>query len=402
MASKRERNARHFLPYKSSLTLLNPSAVRYPSTFKSISLRYVIVAICLFTGTAVVPSAAARAPSPISSAVDFLAIDRLIEKEMAARNIPGLSLAIVRRGELVYSKGFGVANLEHAIPATPDTVFAIASVSKPILAIAIGRLVEQGKLSWRDPISKYLPSTPESWRNVTIAHLANHTSGIVRESPKFDENAEIADFELIEATFGVALAFPTGTKMQYCNICYFALAETITRVTGEPWPKFVKRELFDVAGMRDTRTTSVRDLVAKRAASYAWKNGSYSNVREYVALRPSGAFLSTVVDLARFESAFYNGKLVSAKTIATLTTPTQLADGEIGRMGNDPFGYGLGWDVGTLDGQLRVAHGGSLAGFRTMYARYPESGWAVILLANSTTTRSFSLERLVAKLLPMD
>ncbi len=374
----------------------------YLSTVNTRSIRYVIVALCFFAGTSVAFSAAAQALNPTSNPVDFLAIDQLIEKEMAARNIPGLALAIVRRGELVYAKGYGVANLEHQIPTTPETVFAIASVSKPIVALAIARLVERGKLSWNDPISKYLPGTPELWRDITIAHLTNHTSGIVRESPKFDENAEIANFDLIEATFGVALDFPTGTKMQYCNICYFALAETITRVTGEPWPNFIKRELFDVAGMRDTRTTSVRDLVPRRAASYSWKDGQYSNEREYVALRPSGAFLSTVADLARFENALYNGKIVSAKTMTALTTPTRLADGQIGRLENEPFGYGLGWNVGTFDGQLRVGHGGSLAGFRTMYARYPQSGWAVILLANSTTTRSFSLERLVAKLLPMD
>jgi D-alanyl-D-alanine carboxypeptidase len=334
--------------------------------------------------------------------VDTSGIDQLIAKEMAARNIPGLALAITYRGELLHAKGYGVANLEHNIPATADTVFALASVSKPMIALAVARLVEQKRLSWTDPISKHLPGTPDTWREITLAHLANHTSGIVRESPAFDGNTTKADFELISATYSVPLAFPTGTKMQYCNICYFALAETITRVTGEPWPQWVKRELFDATSMRDSRTTSVYELVPRRASSYEWKDGRYLNMREYVALRPSGAFLSTVKDIARLEAALTAGKIVSKAALDTMYAPTKLNDGQPGRMGNAPFDYGFGWDVGTVDGTYRVAHGGSLAGFRTMYARYPESGWAIILLANSTSTRSYSLERLVAKLLPMN
>lgn len=338
-----------------------------------------------------------RAASPV---LDTAAIDQTISRLMAEQNIPGLAIAIVHKGELRYAKGYGKANIEHDIAATPDSVFAIASVSKPLIALGVAKLVEQGKLAWSDPVGKHLPGTPDTWRGITLAHLANHTSGIVRESPAFEGDKVKSDFEVVAAAYPVPLAFPTGTKMQYCNVCYFALAEIITRTAGEPWPRFMEREVFLPAGAKDSRTTSVRDLVPRRVASYEWKDGKHQNVREYVALRPSGAFLSTVNDLARIEAALTAGKLVKPDTLKLAETPARLNDGTVGKMNPNSAGYGLGWELFDAEGKRRVAHGGTLAGFRTMWARYPDQGWAVIILTNSTSARPNALEAAVAKLLP--
>lgn len=339
-------------------------------------------------------------PVVTTRALDTVAIDQVIAREMAAQNIPGLALGIVYKGELRYAKGYGKASIENDVPVTPDTVFAIASVSKPILAMGIARLVEQGKLRFDDPISNHLPGTPESWKDVRLTHLLSHTSGIVRESPAFDGEKNTPDFELVSAAFSLPLVFPTGTKLEYCNVCYFALAEVITRVGGDPWPQFMQKELFQRAGMKDTRTTSVSDIMPRRAASYEWKHGRHHNMREYIALRPSGAFVSTVIDLARLESALWSGRVVSAQTLKLMETPTRLNDGSPAKRSENSLGYGLGWDVSLIDGKRRVAHGGALAGFRTIYSRYPDQGWAVIALTNSTSARSDVLEGAVAKLLP--
>ncbi|MBN8505724.1 MAG: beta-lactamase family protein [Burkholderiales bacterium] len=333
-------------------------------------------------------------------ALDTSAIDAAVRQHMAQRQVPGVALGIVHHGQLVYAQGYGLANLEHQLPVTPDTVFAIASVSKPLLAIGVARLVEQGKLAWSDPISRHLPDAPASWQGITLAHLANHSSGIVRESPAFDPERRLPDIDLVRATYPVPLDFPTGTRMQYCNVCYFALAEVIARTSGQAWPDFMARELFQPAGLQDTRPTSVADLVPRRAASYEWRDGRQHNVREYVALRPSGAFLSSVRDLARFEAALAAGRLLKAETLRLLETPTRLLDGSLGKMRADSGGYGLGWELREVQGWRRVAHGGSLAGFRTQYARYPEQGWAVILLSNGSGTASAQLEQAVAQLLP--
>lgn len=340
-------------------------------------------------------------PIAIQPALNGAAIDEVIAGEMKAQNIPGLALGIVYNGVLLYAKGYGKADIENDVPVTPDTVFAIASVSKPVIALGIARLVEQGKLQFDDPVAKHLPGTPESWKDVRLTHLLSHTAGIVRESPAFDGERIKPDFEVVSAAFGVPLASPTGTRWDYCNVCYFALAEVITRVGRDPWPLFLQKEVFQRAGMRDTRTTSVRDIISRRAASYDWKEGRYENVREYIALRPSGAFVSTVNDLARLESELWGGRVVSAGTLRLMETPARLNDGKPARSSENSFGYGMGWDVAVIDGRRRVAHGGALAGFRTMYARYPDQGWAVIVLTNSTSGQSDTLERAVAKLLPV-
>ncbi len=364
------------------------------------ALRKVATLAAVFAISLAAPGVRADAVTT-KQALDTAAIDQLIAREMAAQNIPGLALGIVYKGELRYAKGYGKTDIENDVPVTPDTVFAIASVSKPFLALGIARLVEQGKLRFDDPIAKHLPGTPESWKDVRLAHLLSHTAGILRESPAFDGEKIKPDFEVVSAAFSLPLASPTGTKWEYCNVCYFALAEVMTRVGGNPWPQFMQKEMFQRAGMKDTRTTSVRDILPRRAASYDWKDGRHENMREYIALRPSGAFVSTVNDLARFESALWGGRIVSAETLKLMETPARLNDGKPARSSENSLGYGFGWDVSMIDGRRRVAHGGALAGFRTMYARYPDQGWAVFLLTNSTSARSNGLERAVSQLLPV-
>jgi len=338
--------------------------------------------------------------APAKPALDTAAIDQTMARLMAEQNIPGLALAIVHKGELRYSKGYGKANVEKETAVTPDTVFMIASVSKPLLAMGIARLAEQGKLKFDDPVSKHLPGTPDTWKDVRLSHLLNHTAGIVRESPAFDGGKIKPDFEVVSAAYSLPLVFPTGTGMQYCNVCYFALAEIITRTSGEPWTTFMERDLFRRADMKNTRPTSERDKVPDRALSYDRTLGIQSVAREYLALRPSGAYMSTVNDLARLEAALHANKLLSAATMKKMETPARLNDGTVGKMNPASEGYGFGWELSQVDGRRRVAHGGSLAGFRTIYARYPDQGWAVIILTNSSSARPNALEAAVAKLLP--
>jgi D-alanyl-D-alanine carboxypeptidase len=364
-------------------------------------IKRVVVLICLFAWPQANALFADSRGAVVVPIIDRAAINALIAKEMTARNIPGLAIAVTYKGQTVFASGYGKADIENDVAMTPDAVFAIASVSKPLLALGVARLVEQGKLSWQDPVAKHIAATPESWREITLAHLANHTAGLVRESPAFDGNAVKPDAELIAATFPVPLEFPTGTKMQYCNICYFTLGETIARVTGDTWPAYMAREIFLPAGMSSTRATSVTDLVPRRVASYEWKAGRHLNMREYLALRPSGAFLSTANDLARFEAALYAGKIVSPHTQLAMEAPSKLKDGSIGKMWRDSIGYGLGWEVNEYEGMRQLTHGGSLAGFRTLYTRFPDQGWALIVLSNSTSARLVTLEPLLLKLLPI-
>lgn len=324
------------------------------------------------------------------------AIEEIVATTMHEQSIPGIAVGVLHEGKLVYAKGFGKANLEWNLPVTPDTIFMIGSISKPMLSVGINLLAERGKLGLDDPVSKHIPGTPASWQGITLRHLLNHTSGIRRESPAFDGDKARPDIELISATFASPLDFPTGSKSQYCNVCYFTLAEVITRVSGESWRTFMAREVFAPAGMSATRTTSNVDLIPQRASSYEFKDGRMLNVPEWAAVRPSGAFVSSLNDMAKWEAALFANKILKAETLAAMAQPGLLSDGKVAQFGAPGAGYGLGWATSQFQGQRRVAHGGSLAGFRSIHARYPESGLAIILLTNGAGARTDRIEALIA------
>ena len=304
-------------------------------------------------------------------------VDRLIAAEMGKTHIPGVALAVVKAGKVVKAQGYGSADLENGLPVTPETVFKIGSVSKQFIATGIMLLVQDGRISVDDPVSKYVPGTPESWRGITLRHFLTHTSGVIREGPAFDPFKVQADSIVIQSAFPRPLEFTIGSKWQYCNVCYFTLAEVITRVSGKPWEVFLAERVFRPSGMAATRTTTTTALVPRRSRGYDWRDSAYVNATEYIALRPSGAFLSTVLDLAKWEALLYRDDVLTRASREAMWTPARLADGTT-------YGYGFGWSLDSLEGHRRIHHGGSLPGFRAMYARYPDDSLTVIVLTNAS------------------
>jgi CubicO group peptidase (beta-lactamase class C family) len=317
--------------------------------------------------------------------------DRLVAGEMAKRHIPGVALAVVRGGKVVKAQGYGVADMENDIAVTPQTVFKIGSVSKQFLATGIMLLEQDGKLAVDDPVSKHFPGTPESWQPITLRHFLTHTGGVVREGPAFDPMKLQPDSIVIRSAFAAPLVFPVGSKWQYCNVCYFTLADVITRVSGKPWDAFLAERVFAPLGMTATRTTTTTDLVPQRARGYVWQDGRYVNALELVALRPSGAFLSTVLDLAKWDAALYENRVLTAATRETMWTPVTLTDGS-------RYAYGFGWTLDSLDGHWRVHHGGSLPGFRAEMARFPKDSLTVIVLTNGDGARPSDIAAGVARI----
>jgi CubicO group peptidase (beta-lactamase class C family) len=303
-------------------------------------------------------------------------IDRYIEAEMERAHIPGVALAVVRAGRPVKMAGYGFADLEHRIPVTTGTVFKIGSVSKQLLATGIVLLAQDGRLSFDDPVSKYFAGTPESWNGITLRHLLTHTSGILREGPAFDPMKAQADSVVIRSAFAAPLEFPIASKYQYCNVCYFTLADVIARVSGKPWEEFLAERVFRPARMTATRTTTTTALVPHRARGYVWRDGGYVNALEFVALRPSGAFLSTVEDLARWDAELYGDRVLTRASREAMVQPMRLSSGAWS-------GYGFGWMLDTVDGRWRVRHGGSLPGFRAQMTRFPNDSLTVIVLTNA-------------------
>jgi D-alanyl-D-alanine carboxypeptidase len=162
-------------------------------------------------------------------------VDDYVKAEMQKQRVPGLSLAIIKDGKIIKVEGYGMANVELNVPARPDTVYKIGSVSKQFIAAGIMLLIQEGHLSLDDKISKFLEGTPDTWKEISVRHLLTHTSGIVREAPGFDPFKIQNDADVIKTAYPLPLRFAPGEKHEYCNVGYFALAEIISRVSGKSW-----------------------------------------------------------------------------------------------------------------------------------------------------------------------
>lgn len=325
-------------------------------------------------------------------------IDTFIENSMARQRIVGVAVGVVKNGKVVKTKGYGYSNLEFNTPVTTTTVFKLGSVSKHIIAVAIMKFIQEGKLHLDDPVSKFYPDAPSHWSKITIRHLLNHTSGLIRESPAFDAMATQPDSLLIRAAYKDSLVFPTGSKWQYCNLGYFMLADIIRQVDGRSFPDYMKKEIFEKNGLSATRITSLSDVVHERAGGYVRSGGdTVVNALNYVALRPSGAFMSTIEDMMKWEMLIQSGKILSkegwpgmwkdlSKTNTTDTSSTAVL-------------YGYGWYVTSYKNKKVVFHGGTLPGFRAMYYRLPEERTAIVVLTNSEPTNPMSIAQGVVDIL---
>jgi CubicO group peptidase (beta-lactamase class C family) len=237
-------------------------------------------------------------------------VDNYVLTEMNRQHVPGVSIVVLKNAKVIKLKGYGLSNIELNVPASPETIYKIGSLSKQFIATGIMLLIEDGKISLDDHVSQFLDGTPDSWKPITLRHLLTHTSGIVREAPGFDPLKIQSDVDVIKTAYPLPLRFAPGDKWEYCNVGYFTLAEIIHKVSGKPWPDFLNARVFAPLSMSATRTTTMTDLVANRASGYYWENGKQQNSSIYFALRPSGAFLSNVIDLARWDASLYTEKIL--------------------------------------------------------------------------------------------
>jgi CubicO group peptidase (beta-lactamase class C family) len=279
--------------------------------------------------------------------------------------VPAVAVALLKDGKLVSAEAFGWADVENRVPATPETVFKIGSVSKQFLASGIMLLVQDGKLAVDDKVNKFLPDAPQAWEPITLRHLLTHTAGLVRESPGFDFSKVQPDLAVIKAAYSTPLATKPGEKYQYSNVGYFMLAEVIRTVSGKPWAEFLNER-----------------IVPNRAHGYAWRSNRLENEDDFPAVRPSGAFLSTIADLVKWEIALDGGTVLTDASKREMWTPVTLNDGRT-------YPYGFGWQLDDWPpnapqptGVPMMRHGGAMNGFRAGYARWPSRRLVVIALTN--------------------
>ena len=325
--------------------------------------------------------------SPRLAAADL--VDDIVNAELKRQGVPGVSVAIVREGQLVKAEGYGLANAELNVRATPQSVYQIGSVSKQFIAAGIMLLVQDGRMGLDDKASKYLAATPATWQAITIHHLLTHTAGIVNEPPGFDPYKVQSDADVVKSAYSSPLLFAPGADWTYSNTGYFALAEIIRVVSGEPWDAFLQKRLFQPHAMTSTRTTTM-EIVSNRASGYAPLNGKMGNAPPILVVRPSGAFLSTVLDLAKWDAALSAGSPLSAPTLNQMWTPVTLN-------GGGAYAYGFGWQVDAVAGHKRVHHSGTMPGFRATIQRYVDDKLTVIVLTNAGNDDPGSIARLIAE-----
>jgi D-alanyl-D-alanine carboxypeptidase len=317
-------------------------------------------------------------------------VDDFVKKQLAAAKVPGLSLAVIKDGTVVKVEGYGFADLEKRVPAQPDTVYKIGSVSKQFIATGIMLLAQDGRLTLDDPIARYLKDAPPSWTPITIRHALTHTAGLVRESPSFAPTRIQSDADLIAAAYALPLRFEPGQKWEYSNVGYFILADIIRVVSGRPWPEFMRERVFAPVEMTSTWPTNTNAAVPKRAVGYTGKdNGRRAD--DWPALRASGAFLSTVLDLARWDAQLNARRILRDDSRRQMWTPVRLNDGTTAP-------YGFGWHVDAWSGRPRIRHGGGLPGFISEYARFEDQRLTVIALSNGDDIDLPSLVSGVAQL----
>jgi D-alanyl-D-alanine carboxypeptidase len=298
--------------------------------------------------------------------------DDYIRAEMKRQNIPGLALAVVKDGVVVKAAGYGVAERKSQLPVTPDTLFKIASVSKQFMAAGIMLLVQDGRVSLADTIDRFIPDVPAPWRAITIRHLLSHTGGLGREGPGWNP-ASVSDLEVIRSAYGVRLRSTPGTKWEYSNLGYTVLAEIMARVSGRPWREFIAERVFGPAGLSATRPTTVAPLPV-RATGYS-DNEQLLEAPDWPAVRPGGGFMSTVLDLAKWDAMLYRDTILSEKSRREMWAATPLA-------GGTRAPYGLGWFVSRPGARRQVWHNGGLPGFAAQMHRYYDDRVTVILLMN--------------------
>jgi CubicO group peptidase (beta-lactamase class C family) len=285
------------------------------------------------------------------------------------------AVLVARGSDAILSKGYGSANLEWDVPNTPATKFRLGSITKQFTAASILLLEERGKLKLDDPVKKYVPEAPAAWDTITIFNLLTHTSGI----PNFTNLPEYKSLKLEETPVAKTIAtvrdkpldFVPGEKMSYSNSGYLVLGYVIEQITGTSYETFVTDNIFTRLGMKGSGYDSNTAIVPRRAAGYMPSpTGPVNAAFIHMSIpHAAGALYSTTEDLLRWEQGLFGGKLISATSLAKMTTPFK---------GN----YALGVMVQTASGRTVVQHGGGIEGFNTFLAYYPDSKLTVAVLAN--------------------
>lgn len=331
-------------------------------------------------------------------------VDEYVVAQMQQGHIPGVQVGIYRRGKVIFAKGYGAANLELGVPVRTDMVFQSGSVGKQFTATGVMMLVQEGRVSLEDSITRYFPDTPPSWQPIKVKNLLSHTSGLgqysnherTRPFGPFDLQHEVTEAEALKRIEAMRIDFPVGERWLYCDTNYVLLGILIHRVTGEPWGEFLAQRIFKPLGMTATRVISDAEIIPNRVSGYTLKDEALRNQRWVAPFYNStgdGAMYFNVLDLARWDAALYTQALLSHSNLEKMWTPFALNSGE-----RNIANYGFGWFIRSIHGHKVIEHGGGWQGFTAHIARYVDDGTTVVVLTNLSSGDASEMAHAIAGL----
>jgi len=326
-------------------------------------------------------------------------IERFVNEQLAAWEVPGCAIAAVRDGDVVLAAGWGRRDLETGLPATSDTLFAIGSVTKAFTAATVGALVDDGLLEWERPLRDFLPDLrlhdPVVTDRLTVVDLLSHRSGLPRHDLAWLGHPDRSRAELVRRLRFLPLSRDLRQAFQYCNLGYMVAGHLVEVLSGTPWEDYLRTRLLTPLGM-DRSNLSVDNMRADpdHASAYERRQGVILPVppRPVTAMAPAGAVNSSAADMARWLLAQLGGgqidgrAVMSPGTMARQHAPHMVLPEDPTFPASTRHAYGLGWLIGQYRGHRLTEHGGGIDGFQTECMLLPDDGIGVAVMTNTSSS----------------
>ncbi|MEO8073219.1 MAG: serine hydrolase domain-containing protein [Acidobacteriota bacterium] len=308
-------------------------------------------------------------------------LDKFITEQIQKRKIPGLSVAVIKDGKVIKAAGYGLANLELQVPATPNTVYEIGSISKQFASEALMLLVEDGKVNLDDPINKYLPANvPATWQKITVRDLLSHTSGLKdwTEIKDFSYRREYSAEEFIALVKDFPLLYQPRDNWSYSNTNLPLVGIIVEKASGKTFEEFVTERILQPLNLHSIRFKHQADVVPNRATGYELRNDKWENGEPFrpKVIAASGGIVATATDLAKWWEAVLHGKIVKQTSLEQMLQPAKLNDGRT-------VAHGFAFFIDTFNGHQMIQHFGStVGGFGSIVRYYPKENLTLAVIGN--------------------
>ena len=317
-------------------------------------------------------------------------INQYLDEYMKVWPFSGV-ISVAREGKLIFSKGYGMANIEHSVPNTPKTKYKIASLTKQITCAGIMILQEKGLLNVQDSIRRFFPDYPEFGERITVHHLMTNTSGLFNNLMELNPYFILGKFllshkEILNLFKDMPPEFEPGKDWSYCYFGYYLLGVIIERVSGKSYIDFLKENIFQPLGMNDTGFDDYFEIIPSKVSGYyATHERVVCGETDAMSAFSAGSLYSTVEDMFLWDQALYADKILSKKSKDEMFTP-------------DKEDYGYGWVIEKNLNRKRVHHSGGGNGFSHQFHRYIDDNVSILVLSNYGFANSFKINEDIAKI----